>query len=168
MYAGRRTVHSTGFRTHHIKERIMSLVQNFHNFRIGVWILATTLGLVATPLAALAQASPNATSMQSSTEQGVTVKVTPKSTGSPDNRWEFTIVLDTHSADLNDDLTQSATLTTNDGRTLKAASWIGAAPGGHHREGVLAFDVPAPRPSAIELSIVRPGESTTRTFRWQL
>ncbi|MDO8457302.1 MAG: hypothetical protein Q7T07_10370 [Burkholderiaceae bacterium] len=146
----------------------MSLVQNFHNFRIGVWILATTLGLVATPLAALAQASPNATSMQSSTEQEVTVKVTPKSIGSPDNRWEFAIVLDTHSADLTDDLTQSATLTTNDGRTLKPVSWVGAAPGGHHREGVLAFEVPAPRPTTIELRIERPGESAPRTFRWQL
>ncbi|MDO8769233.1 MAG: hypothetical protein Q7K57_11125 [Burkholderiaceae bacterium] len=146
----------------------MSLVQNLHNFSIGVWILAATLGLMAAPMAALAQASPNATSMQSSTEQGVTVKVTPKSIGSPDNRWEFTIVLDTHSADLRDDLTQSATLTTNDGRTLRPANWTGAAPGGHHREGVLVFDVPAPRPSAIELRIVRPGESALRIFRWQL
>lgn len=146
----------------------MFLVQNFHKFSIGVWIFATALGLAVAPHAAQAQASPNATNMQSSTEQGVTVKVTPKSIGSPDNRREFTIVLDTHSADLRDDLTQSAILTTNDGRTFKPANWTGAAPGGHHREGVLAFDVPELRPSAIELSIARPGESALRIFRWQL
>ena len=146
----------------------MSLVRNFHRFRIGGWILAATLGGVATPLAALAQASADAMATQSSSDQGVTVKVTPTLIGSPDRRWEFAIVLDTHSADLSDDLIQSASLTTNDGRTLKPVSWTGAAPGGHHREGVLAFEVPAPRPTTIELRIARTGESAPRTFRWQL
>ncbi|MDD5325640.1 MAG: hypothetical protein PHR71_10115 [Polaromonas sp.] len=132
------------------------------------WVASAALMLAAAPLAAMAQASPNATVTQSSSELGVTVKVTPKSIGSPDSRWEFAVVLDTHSADLSDDLTQSATLTTDDGRTFKPVSWAGAAPGGHHREGVLAFEVSAPRPSAIELRIDRPGESAPRTFRWQL
>lgn len=80
---------------------------------------------------------------------------------------EFSVVLDTHSADLNDDLPQSATLTTSDGRTLKPLGWTGAAPGGHHREGVLTFEIPAPRPTAVELRIARPGESEPRSFRWQ-
>ena len=132
------------------------------------WVASAGLVLAAAPLVAMAQASPEASATQSSSDQGVTVKVTPKSIGSPDSRWEFAVVLDTHSADLSDDLTQSATLATDDGRTLKPVSWVGATPGGHHREGVLAFDVPAPRPSAIELRIVRPGESAPRTFRWQL
>lgn len=132
------------------------------------WVASAGLVLATAPLVAMAQASPEATATQSSSDQGVTVKVTPKSIGSPDSRWEFAIVLDTHSADLSDDLTQSATLTTDDGRTFKPVSWVGAAPGVHHREGVLAFDVPAPRPSAIELRIDRPGESAPRTFGWQL
>ena len=146
----------------------MSLVRNFHQVRIGGWILAATLGGVAAPLAALAQTSADATATRSSSDQGVTVKVTPKLTGSLDSRWEFSIVLETHSADLSDDLTQSATLTTNDGRTLKPTGWVGAGPTGHHREGVLAFEVPAPRPSTVELRIARPGESAPRIFRWQL
>ena len=146
----------------------MSLVQNFHQVRIGGWILAAMLGGVAAPLAALAQTSAEVMATQSSSDQGVTVKVTPKWIGSIDSRWEFTIVLDSHSADLSDDLTQSASLTTNDGRTLKPVNWTGAAPGGHHREGVLAFEVPAPRPTTIELRIARTGESAPRTFRWQL
>ena len=132
------------------------------------WVASAGIFLAAAPLAALAQASPEATAMQSSSAQGVTVKVTPKSIGLPDKPLEFDIVLDTHSADLSDDLTQSATLKTDDGRTFKPVSWLGAPAGGHHREGVLAFDIPAPRPGSIELSIVRPGESTPRTFRWQL
>lgn len=136
--------------------------------RVAGWGAAAALVLAAMPLMVMAQISPNVTATQSSSDRGVTVKVTPKLIGSPDSRWEFGVVLDTHSADLSDDLTQSATLTTGDGRTFKPVSWTGAAPGGHHREGVLAFDVPAPRPSVIELRIDRPGESEPRTFRWQL
>ncbi len=146
----------------------MSLVRNFHQGRIGGWILAATLGGVAAPLTGLAQTSADATSTRSSSDRGVTVKVTPKLIGSLDSRWEFSIVLETHSADLSDDLTKSATLTTNDGRTLKPTGWVGAGPTGHHREGVLVFEVPAPRPTMIELRIARTGESAPRTFRWQL
>ena len=61
-----------------------------------------------------------------------------------------------------------AILTIGDGCTLKPSSWVETVSGGHHREGVLAFDVAAPRPTTIELRIARPGESTPRTFRWQL
>lgn len=135
---------------------------------IAASTVAAALVILGAPLAALAQAAPGASATQSSVDRGVTVKVTPKAIGLADSRWEFSVALDTHSADLSDDLVQSATLTTEDGRTLKPAAWTGAAPGGHHREGVLAFDVPAPRPASVELRIVRPGESAPRSFRWQL
>lgn len=68
-------------------------------------------------------------------------------------------------ADLSDDLAQSATVTTDDGRTFMPTGWRGAPPGGHHREGVLVFDAPAPLPSAMELRIDRPGESVPRDRR---
>ena len=136
--------------------------------RITEWAIAVALVLAGAPVATLAQTTSGAPATQSSVDRGVTVKVTPKAIDASDGRWEFSVVLDTHSADLSDDLVQSASLATDDGRTLKPASWTGAAPGGHHREGVLAFEVPAPRPTTIELRIVRPGESVPRTFRWQL
>ena len=136
--------------------------------RITEWAIAVALVLAGAPLVTLAQATSGAPATQSSVDRGVTVKVTPKTVGASDGRWEFSVVFDTHSADLSDDLVQSASLATDDGRTLKPADWTGAAPGGHHREGVLAFDVPAPRPTSIELRIIRPGESGPRTFRWQL
>lgn len=137
------------------------------------WLLVASMAaaglLMSTaPWVAWAQASLDATATQSSSEQGVTVKVTAKSIGLPGSQWEFAVVLDTHSADLSDDLSRSATLTTDDGRTFKPAGWLGTPPGGHHREGVLAFDVPAPRPVAIELRIDRTGEAAPRVFRWQL
>ena len=146
----------------------MFSVRHFHRFKIGGWILAATLFGMAAPLTALAQTSADAAATRSSSDRGVTVKVTPKLIGSTDTRWEFAIVLDSHSVELSDDLTQSASLTTNDGRTPTPVSWTGAAAGGHHREGLLAFEVPAPRPSTVELQIARTGEPAPRIFRWQL
>lgn len=137
-----------------------------------MWLAASMafagLLMVTAPCVAWAQTPLAASTERSSSERGVTVKVSAKSVGQPGNPWEFAVVLDTHSADLSDDLAQSATLTTDDGRTFKPTGWLGAPPGGHHREGVLVFDVPTPRPGVIELRIDRPGESAPRTFRWQL
>ncbi|MBI2749703.1 MAG: hypothetical protein HYX43_10300 [Burkholderiales bacterium] len=146
----------------------MFQVPSAQRARIVGCATAAALVLMGASLAVLAQTTPAALTTQSSADRGVTVKVTPKAIGASDGQWEFSVVLDTHSADLSDDLVQSASLATDDGRTLKPATWTGAAPGGHHREGVLAFDVPTPRPTSIELRIVRPGESAPRTFRWQL
>ncbi|HEY2928325.1 hypothetical protein [Piscinibacter sp.] len=129
--------------------------------------LALSLPLAVAPASAQPQAGVPLTS-QSSSERGVTVKVTPKAIAPDNPRWEFSVVLDTHSGDLSDDLMQTATLVTSDGRELKPIAWTGAGPGGHHREGVLEFSVPAPWPSAIELKVERAGESVARVFRWQL
>ncbi len=126
---------------------------------------AIVLALPDTTPGALAQSNAT-TAAQSSISQGVTVKVEPKSMGVPGREWEFAVVLDTHSSELNDDLVQSAVLVTGDGRKFKPVRWTGAPPGGHHREGVLVFDVPAPVPAAVELNITRPGESAPRLFRW--
>ncbi len=130
---------------------------------------STTAALVLVALAvaapgAMAQAAPGAAAAaQTSAAGGVTVKVTPVA----GRALEFSVVFDTHSSDLRDDLLQAATLTTGAGRKLKPARWTGAAPGGHHREGVLAFDGADPGAGPIELAIQRPGEPAPRIFRWQ-
>jgi hypothetical protein len=114
---------------------------------------------------AISQTPASAAAAQSSVAAGVTVKVTPvvpTATGT----LEFRIVFDTHSGELSDDLQRGATLTLADGRKLKATRWTGPDPGGHHREGVLAFDS-GPASGAVELSIERPGEAQPRIFRWQ-
>ena len=104
-------------------------------------------------------------STQSSGAAGVTVKATPRAlTG---GAWEFEIVFDTHTQELNDDLVKTASLLA-DGKPLAPAGWQGDPPGGHHRKGVLKFGATDPGPQAIELQIQRPGESAPRAFRWQL
>ena len=99
---------------------------------------------------------------------GVTVTVTPQILAQDAKTWDFKIVLDTHSQDLRDDLMKSAALLDGSGARHAPVAWDGAAPGGHHRTGVLRFKPISPRPQAVELQISRPGESAPRAFRWQL
>lgn len=125
-------------------------------------IAASTLGWHAV---ARAQATAAAPTMQSSSERGVTVKVTPRPTPAGASEWEFAVVLDAHSEDLADDLLKSSVLLVN-GREIRPSQWSGAAPGGHHREGVLKFAAPDQPAATLELRIQRVNEATPRVFRW--
>ncbi|MEK6591769.1 MAG: hypothetical protein AABZ67_01675 [Pseudomonadota bacterium] len=126
--------------------------------------------LVAFVLAAAAALPATAAELgvQKSTDRSVTVAVTPQNLADGAGSWDFKIVLDTHSADLGDDLTKSAILIDGDGRRYTPVAWDGAGPGGHHREGVLRFKPISPRPQSVELQIARNGEAAPRAFRWQL
>ena len=117
-------------------------------------------------LAVLTPALSAETAAQKNSANGVTVIVTPDVGNA--SSWSFKVVLDTHSQDLNDDLLKSAALLGSDGKRHAPVAWEGAAPGGHHREGVLRFAALTPRPPAIELEIRRPNEATPRLFRWLL
>jgi hypothetical protein len=105
---------------------------------------------------------------QRSSQQGVTVAVTPQNVTRDAKSWDFKVVLDTHSADLSDDLVKSAALLDPAGKRYVPLAWDGAPPGGHHREGILRFAPITPAPASFELQISRPGESTPRSFRWKL
>lgn len=105
---------------------------------------------------------------QKNSDRGVTVAVTPQNVSGDATTWDFKIVLDTHSQTLSDDLSKSSVLFDGAGTRHAPVAWDGAAPGGHHREGVLRFKPILPRPPAIELQITRTGEAAPRSFRWQL
>jgi hypothetical protein len=96
-------------------------------------------------------------------ERSVTVKVTPR--GVAGAEWEFAVVLDTHSAKLDDDLVRTAVLRV-DGRESRPVRWTGAKPGGHQREGVLTFASPGRAVGPVELLILRTGEPAPRVFSW--
>ena len=125
--------------------------------------------LVACSLAAAALAADAAELVaQENNDRGVTIAVTPQALSKNAEWWDFRIVLDTHSADLDDDLAKTAVLLAEPAVRQLPVAWEGAGPGGHHREGVLRFKSIAPMPQAIELRIQRAGEPAPRSFRWQL
>ena len=105
---------------------------------------------------------------QRSSAGGVTVAVTPQNLAANARGWDFKVVLDTHSGELNDDLVKTAALFDDKGGRHAPVKWEGASPGGHHREGTLKFNAISPQPKAVELQIQRPGESKPRSFRWTL
>jgi hypothetical protein len=100
--------------------------------------------------------------VRTSEAAGVKVTVTPRELAG--TAMTFTIVMDTHSGELQDDLQKAAVLVV-DGTEYRPVQWS-APSGGHHREGTLSFSVPVAHRGPIELRIARPGETEARTFRW--
>jgi hypothetical protein len=105
---------------------------------------------------------------RTSDEASVRVVVTPKALGASVTVWEFTVVMDTHTKPLDDNLTQSAVLVDDAGRRYVPLGWQGDPPGGHHRKGVLQFSAPAERPKFVELQINGVGGVAIRKFQWEI
>ncbi|GJM40263.1 MAG: hypothetical protein DHS20C20_05450 [Ardenticatenaceae bacterium] len=106
-------------------------------------------------------------------EQGaVTIAITPVDLSVEAATLAFEVVMDTHSVDLSMDLAALATLTTDNGRTVKATLWD-AVPGGHHVSGVLTFPATlegtAVLTEATQLTLTITGvDASIRTFTWTL
>jgi len=130
--------------------------------RRGLMTFLTCLVVATLPLAA---AAADALPAQSSSAAGVTVKATPRTLSGP--VWEFELVFDTHTQDLNDDPAKSASLHAA-GASAAPLAWQGDPPGGHHRKGVLSFKAVTPAPAALELRLQRAGEPSPRVFRWKV
>jgi hypothetical protein len=131
------------------------------NRLIGFLLFLSAVLLAVTGAQAASNLAP-----QSSREGGVSVHVTPRAMSG--STWEFEFSINTHSGDLSEDLAKAVVLVADGGKTYAPVAWEGAAPGGHHRKGVLRFKAITPQPQAIELKLQRPGEPSPRLFRWQL
>ena len=130
--------------------------------RLSTWLLSIVVTVFAASGVTAAPALPTQTSSQS----GVTVKITPRTLAA--GTWEFEVVFDTHSQELTDDLGKTAVLISDARASYSPVKWQGDPPGGHHRKGVLEFKPVSPMPAAIELQIKRSGETAPRLFRWKL
>ncbi len=98
-------------------------------------------------------------------QAGVTLNVTPSDISLGSVEWKFDIAMNTHSVELNQDMTKVAVLVDDQGKEYKPISWQGAESGGHHREGVLIFNQITPTPKSIELKITGIG-GVVRNFVW--
>ncbi|MEK7132872.1 MAG: hypothetical protein AAB830_02360 [Patescibacteria group bacterium] len=101
-------------------------------------------------------------------QSAITVIVTPIDISPQLKEWKFDIVMDTHSVELDQDLTKSTVLLDDQGREYKPITWEGAGPGGHHREGVLIFNAVQPMPKSVEIKIKDIGGIPERSFKWDL
>jgi hypothetical protein len=127
------------------------------------WACLVGVAAFVVSTSARAQASAPAAA-QTTTALGVTIKVTPKTLAAGAADWEFSVTLDTHSGSLDDDLAKTSVLVVN-GKEIAPIAWSSPGAGGHHREGVLRFAVPAATSSSIELRILKAGESEPRIYQ---
>src|SRR3989338_8375309 len=98
----------------------------------------------------------------------ITVVVTPLDLAPESSEWKFDIGINTHSVELDQDMTKIVVLTDDQGKEYKPVAWDGAAPGGHHREGVLTFKAISPMSRSVELTIKNIGGIPERSLQWDL
>ncbi len=100
-------------------------------------------------------------------QASVTVVVTPVDLSDQSSEWKFDVGMNTHSVELDQDMTKTAILVDDQGKEYQPIRWDGPGGGGHHREGVLVFNKIDPLPKSVELKITGIAD-TARTFNWQL
>lgn len=101
-------------------------------------------------------------------EGQVTVSVAPKNLTKGSSAWEFEVVLDTHSVELDHDLVKNSVPVDSFGNKYLPLGWEGDPPGGHHRKGVLKFQPVAGLQGQAKLEISDVGGVSKRDFIWQL
>jgi hypothetical protein len=132
----------------------------------AAWLTAVALAAGLQTFDAAAAAT-TALTDRSSTEQMVTITVSPPHALAGAS-WAFEVALTTHVQPLDDDLMKTAALVDAQGKRHAPVAWRGDGPGGHHRKGVLVFTPIQPRPASLELQIQRAGEKAPRSFKWQM
>lgn len=131
--------------------------------RMALPILLVGAVTLLAPDRVAAQARPG--EKQSVSGGGVTVDVTFLKDG--DDAARFTVVLDTHSVDL-DAYQFEEIVRFRDGRGAEMAPTAveGTEGSGHHREATLRFAWPDPRPTVLELVVKDVAGVPERVFRW--
>lgn len=104
-------------------------------------------------------------------DQGaVTITVTPLGLPADGGPLTFEVAMNTHSVELDMPLAELASLTTDNGLSLTAASWDGPS-GGHHVAGTLAFALNQEQLGLLSTAgsvtlTIRDVDAPERRFRW--
>lgn len=128
---------------------------------------APTPIVVAPSNAPQRSASSSAFETKNNSGGSVDVAVTPQQldVGQP---MAFEIVMNTHSVDLSDDMTQIIILRDDKGKEYNPTAWDGGEPGGHHRSGVIKFAALTSKSKSVDLVIKGLAKVSERTFHWDL
>ncbi|MCB0192087.1 MAG: hypothetical protein KDJ65_09095 [Anaerolineae bacterium] len=105
---------------------------------------------------------------KASSENAVTVEVTPLNLADGGASLDFEIAFNTHSVDLAFDPAAISVLRDDQGREYPAIGWEGAGPGGHHRSGTLRFKVLDYATTSIEVVLKGVADVPERVFHWSL
>ena len=120
------------------------------------------------PTSATSRANIPAYSPQVSDAGRVVIEVTPLDLGNAEDMLHFQVAMNTHSVELDYDLTQLAVLRTDQGLEVKPTLWDGGR-GGHHVYGVLFFPaVDLSKARWVEVVIRDVAGVPERRFRWEL
>lgn len=105
---------------------------------------------------------------QSNSDGSVEVSVTPLNLDRTAEVWTFSVSLNTHSIELDDDLAKQSFLRMDKGKEATALGWEGDPAGGHHREGKLIFKKPPTELKMATLLIKDVAGISERLFVWTL
>lgn len=97
-------------------------------------------------------------------QANVNVTITPIDLSIDSQEWRFNVSMDTHSVELDQDMTKSVVLMGDGDEKYKPIRWEGPT-SGHHREGTLLFAPIAPYPQHLKLNINGIG-GVQRSFEW--
>lgn len=94
------------------------------------------------------------------------VVVTPLDLSQQSLGWKFDVGMNTHSVELDQDMTKITVLVDDQGKEYTPTKWDGPV-GGHHREGTLSFTPITPYPQYLVMKIRGIG-GVDRSFKWIL
>lgn len=114
-----------------------------------------------------ASSTPRQWETRTDEQANVTVTVTPSNLMFDSKEWTFDVVLNTHSVELDQDMSNIVVLVDDSGKEYKPLRWEGAPAGGHHREGTLIFIPITPYPEHLKLNMRDIG-GVERSFAWDL
>lgn len=140
---------------------LIALIVSFFIF-LGRWYI-----LKKTPAAAGGAQTLEVYEGKTDAQGAVSVEVTPLKM-EPLGQTQFEVSLNTHSVELDDDLSQRAFLYDDKNNVYRPVNWEGSAPGGHHRSGILFFGPVIESAESLELILKDVGGVSLRSFKWSL
>ena len=149
-------------------KKIIITILSIAAFVAGFIIFYQNRPALQTPASNGNQQSSNSQKWETKTDDqaSVNVVVTPLDLSQQSSEWKFDIGMNTHSVELDQDMTKSTVLVDDQGKEYAPTKWDGPV-GGHHREGTLSFAPITPYPQHLTMKIKGIG-GVDRSFSWTL